>query len=127
MKTDTLENFNNFMKCKIKSNTFTRSHVNKNKNHNRISEHFRQELCSQKTRNGDSEYKDFKLFLERMILDPLVARPFGARVIPQLSKNIPILPTQKVGQSVIDIKCSNTVQARVTHEASSPGLILYSK
>ena len=79
------------------------------------------------TRNGVSEYQDFKLFLERMILDPLVARSFGARVIPQLSKNIPILPTQKVGQSVIDIKCSNTVQARVTHEASSPGLIFYSK
>lgn len=31
MKTGTPENFKNFMKCKIKWNTCTRSHVNKTK------------------------------------------------------------------------------------------------
>ena len=52
-----------------------RSHVNKNKNHNRLSEHFRQELCSQKTRNGVSEYQDFKLFWGRLILEPPSGSP----------------------------------------------------
>ena len=36
-----------------------------------------------------------------MPLDPLVAHPFRARVIPRLLKNIPILYTQKVGQSEV--------------------------
>ena len=119
MKTDTPENFKNFIKCKIKSNTCTRSHVNKNKNYNRIIKHFRQKLCSQKTRNGVLVYQDFKLFWGRMILEP----PWGS----PLRRVIPILPTEKVGQSVIDTKCSNPLQPRVTHEASSLGLLFYSK
>ena len=51
-------------------------------------------LFSQNTRNGISEHQDFKI----------AARSFGSCVIPQCLKIIPVLHTQKVGQSAIGIQ-----------------------
>ena len=59
-------------------------------------EHFRQSLSSQKTRNDVSEHKDFKIFWGSIFLTPLVACAIGVWVIHQCRlKKLPILHTQK--------------------------------
>ena len=70
----------------------------------KFSEHnFKQKYSSQNTKNGILEDQDFCKILRGKITlrPPLVAHPFRARVIPRLLKNIPILYTQKVGQSEV--------------------------
>ena len=69
----------------------------------KFSKHYKQKFSSQNIRNGILEDQDFCKLLHRKIAlrPPLVAHPFRTCVIPRLLKNIPILYTQKVGQSEV--------------------------
>lgn len=63
------------------------------------SEHFRQELSPQNTRNGISEHQEFKICRGACPHTLLAAYAFSTRKIHQWLKNIPIFHTQKVGKS----------------------------
>ena len=87
----------NRMIYKIRLSTCTWSHVNINtyENDNQFTEHFRQELSPQNTRNGISEHPEFKICRGACPHKLLAACDFSNREIHQWLKNIPI----KVGQS----------------------------
>ena len=77
------------------------SHTNKNKHNksNWFSEHFRQKWSFQNA--SISEHQDFQIFWGSMPPGSPVACTHSSRVTRQWFKNVPILCTQKVGQSVI--------------------------
>ena len=68
-------------------------------NYNQFSEHFRQKLSPENTRNGISEHQEFKICRGAGPHKLLSACAFSTCEIHQWSKNIPIFHTQKVGQS----------------------------
>ena len=69
--------------------------INTHENDNQFSEHFRQELSPQNTRNGISEHQEFKICRGACRHKLLAACAFSNHEIHQWLKNIPI----KVGQS----------------------------
>ena len=87
----------------IRLSTCTWSHVNINthENDNQLfSEHIRQKLSPQITRNGISEHQEGKICRRAYPHTLLAACAFSTRKIHQWLKNIPIFHTQNlVGQS----------------------------
>ena len=73
-------------------------------------ETFLKKLSSQKTGNGLSEHQDFKIFYEKKPSDPRSGSP-SWQTCDSLNwwlRNIQILHTQKVGQSVL--RCAVKIQ-----------------
>jgi len=114
-ESDIQNNLKNRTKYKITSTTSTRSHANKNKhkNDNGFRKHFGQNLSSQNTRNGVSEYQDFKIFWGSMLPDPLVAGPFSTRLIRRWLKKTRPFHILKMLDSLSE--CSTPLNEKITN------------
>ena len=88
------------MKYRLKSNTCTRRHTNKNTEKMTISLLNLAKNCPLRTLEMAFQVIKMSIFLGKNPLHPLAAHPIGAPVTRRCLKNIPLLLTKKVGQFV---------------------------